>query len=146
MKNNNHNFYKHKTLILICFLTLLFSFNFLNCYDSSSNEFIIRVDSVSFPQQTVNYGDTLKTAFWGTIGPDECYSFLRFETTNDSISTSFKLIGLHLYTWRDACRGNGVPILLNGKIYNIFPVYRGTYTIIINEPDGSKIQKQILIH
>jgi hypothetical protein len=146
MKNYYFKSCKYNLYILTVLSAMLFSFNFLNCYDTSSVEFTIKVDSVSFPQQTFNQIDSLKAAFWGTIGSDECYSFLKFEVSNDTNSTVFSLIGLHLYTWRNACRGNGDPVLLNGKIYNIFPVYQGTYKITVNQPDGSKLEKQILIH
>ncbi len=54
--------------------------------DNPSNvhytEFVMQIDSIFHPD-TIRIGGTLPIRFYGTIGPDGCYSFSRFNGTLD---------------------------------------------------------------
>jgi hypothetical protein len=128
---------------LLLLLFAVWSCNWFASWDDSY-DYQIKIDSVTFPQTWVNEGDTLKVAFWGKIGDDDCCSFARFDVTSTSDSSSFVVMAHKRVQYRVLCH-SGV-VMLDGKIYRIYPVSEGTYTIIVNQPDGSKLEKQIWIH
>jgi len=140
-------------LIAISFLCILHVI-FSGCYDydQHSSEFTIKIDSISFPQHFVNSNDSLKVAFWGTAiyyWPDGQHingHFLRFDISQKTDTCTISAIGY----WCQGPRGYppdcGVgELILNGLVCRIYPVQQGLYTVIVNQPDGSKLVKQIVI-
>jgi len=128
-----------------CFIPVIFP----GCYDygGGTGEFTIKIDSISFPQPVVHSNDSLKTAFWGDV--TKSYSnghFLRFDISQKTDTCIISAIGY----WCQGSRGlppdcaSGEQIL-SGLVCRIFPVQQGTYTVVVNQPDGSKIVKRIII-
>jgi len=116
-------------------------------YDQHSGEFTIKIDSITFPQQVVHSYDSLKVAFWGDVTKSEpAGHFLRFDISQKTDTCTLSAIGY----W---CQGpRGIPPdcgsgeqTLSGLVCRVFPVQQGLYTVIVNQPDGSKIVKQIVI-
>src|SRR5574344_2982928 len=57
-------------------------------------DFVIQVDSVAMPQWA-SLGDKVTIAFFGTVGPDDSYSFDHLFVFNDS--TAFEIFPLSLH-------------------------------------------------
>lgn len=99
-------------------------------------EFLVKADSVKL-QKNPNPVDGLKAQLWGTIGASTCYSFSRYETSRDSVQVRVKIFGY--YTASNNCTPS--TIRLNGALYLIpAPFYHGTFTIIVQQPDGSTLR------
>ncbi len=132
---------KRYVVLFLCSFLVIFAW----CQDyNQSYDFKIKVDTFAFPQSWVNHGDTLLVAFWGTIGTDTCSSFSKFQITQDSSRAEIIVWGHKSVIYRQGC--SSANVLLNGKKCSLFPVKQGTYTVIVDQPDGSKIQQQIWIH
>lgn len=112
--------------------------------DTGPYYYKIKIDTITFPQYPVNHGDTLKAAFWGTIGSDTCAHFSHFDIANDSSHAEITVWGVEMYAYRKICPS--AVVLLKGEVCRLHPVKEGTYTIVVNQPDGSKKQVQIPIN
>ena len=146
MKRNKFNTTLVRFALLVLSLFILFLIGSCNWFASwdDSYDYQIKVDSVAFPQSWVNAGDTLKVAFWGKIGDDDCCSFARFEVTNASDTARIKVMAHKKVQYRVLC--NSGIVMLEGKICPIYPVLGGAFTVIVGQPDGSSIIRQIWIH
>lgn len=60
-------------------------------------DFVIQVDSVAMPQWA-SLGDKVTIAFFGTVGPDDSYSFDHLNVVSDSTALNIMLIGRHNLT------------------------------------------------
>jgi hypothetical protein len=104
-------------------------------------EFLVRIDSLRI-QKPVISSDTLRGRLWGTLGPNTCYSFSRFQkVSSDSFSVRIKVFGLHSPS--SSC-GQAIQ-KLNGAIYRVYPVYRGTFQFFVEQPDGSSLRDTIVV-
>jgi len=130
-------------LILVILLIIIGSCNWFASWDDSF-DYQMKIDSIAFPQSWVNAGDTLKVAFWGKIGDDDCCSFARFNVSSSADTSKIAVMAHKRVQYRVFC--NSGVVMLDEKICSIYPVLEGTYTVIVNQPDGSKIEKQIWIH
>jgi len=122
------------------------------CYDDhgwsrSQSYYKITVDSITFPAQNFTANDTLRIALWGVIGEDSCYSFSYFQESGSSHLIDLALWGLHDYVPADPSSGcTTAKILLNGMIYRVYPVEQGMNTVVIHQPGGSNLYKQVFIY
>lgn len=99
-------------------------------------EFVMRIDSLAI-QKPVISGDTLKGRVWGTLGSNTCYSFSRFQKLSaDSFSVRIKVFAIHSPS--SFC-GPGIQ-KLNGAVYRVYPVYRGRFQFVIEQPDGTTLR------
>jgi hypothetical protein len=103
-------------------------------------EFQVRIDSVKL-SKNVARTDTLKAFLWGTIGNSTCYQFARYESTRDSFEIRLKVFGR--YTPSSTCSPSAVQ--LRQAIFRIYPVYAGTFTVYVLQPDGSMLRDMSLV-
>ncbi len=98
---------------------------------------MIKIDRVEL-EKTVTLGDTLRIAFYGTIGG---YSFDRFESTVNRNSLELKAWGKYKTDGAQA----DVMVYLDGREFDFVPDTKGDYTIIAHQPDGTTIEETINI-
>ncbi len=126
-----------KTSIFI-FLILVFMVNSCSTEpDNQYDHFLIKIDRVEL-EKTVTLGDTLRIAFYGTIGG---YSFDRFESTVNRNSLELKAWGKYKTDGAQA----DVMVYLDGREFDFVPDTKGDYTIIAHQPDGTTIEETINI-
>ncbi|RPI17486.1 MAG: hypothetical protein EHM58_09215 [Ignavibacteriae bacterium] len=132
-------------LVLISFAVLMItdSCNWFTSWDDSY-DFTIKIDSFAVTKEWVNRTDTLQVAFWGTVGNTECHSFKGFTKSITQDSAFISAAGHKSAKYREIC--SNADIKITGEICSIFPVSEGTFTIIVKQPDGSALEKQIWIH
>ena len=108
--------------------------------DKQPIQFIVKVDSMSH-QSFGATGDTIAIHLFGTIGPDGCYSFCRFEDIK-------KPLQLDLTVWGQRTQNSVCPdvmVYLNGKQYNVVLTQQGWYFINIHQPNGSIFRDSLIV-
>lgn len=101
----------------------------LNSPTPNFKEFAIQVDSIQLPD-TVELGKTLYIKFYGTIGPNGCYSFSRFAGGINGKKIEVEVYGKYL-------QQSGCPQqvqYMNGISLRINPVDTGAYFVHVMEP------------
>ena len=94
-------------------------------------EFIMAVDSIAHAD-TIPLGEVLEIRFYGVIGPNDCYSFSRFEPAFGPTNMQFTLYGKEVK--RDDCAGS--VQYLNGGGIGITDATAGEWTITVLQPEG----------
>jgi hypothetical protein len=122
-------------------LLLLLSLSLFNCKKKDTEtQFVIKVDSIRVAD-TVAVGTSLRIEFFGTIGPNGCYSFSHDETDFVQTTVLIKLWGKN--------SGSGdcpdVIVKLDGMYMDVNFNSAGTYTIQIVQPDNSKLTKDVVV-
>lgn len=97
----------------------------------AETEYTIKIDSVQHTD-TINVGDVFDVSFFGKIGDNDCYEFLRFEPTFGVNLIEIKGIGKH--TARDDCKG-GEQYLSAGVGFT--DLTAGDWTLKVLQPDGT---------
>lgn len=127
--------------IFIAVLFLLLSFSLINCKKKDTEtQFVIKVDSIQLAD-TVEVGTALRIEFFGTIGPNGCYSFSHDETDFVQTTVSIKL-------WGKNSGANDCPdveVTLDGMYMDVNFNSSGTYTIQIIQPDNSKLTELVVV-
>lgn len=109
--------------------------------DKRPIQFIVKVDSISHPS-FATIGDTVAIQLFGTIGPDGCHSFSRFEDTIQPMQ-------LDLTVWGQRTPDHVCPtvmVYLDGKEYTVVVTQQGWYSINIHQPDGSILRDSLIIN
>ena len=122
-------------------LLLLLSLTLFNCKKKDTEtQFVIKVDSIQLAD-TVEVGTALRIEFFGTIGPNGCYSFSHDETDFVQTTVSIKLWG------KNSGAGDcpAVIVKLDGMYMDVNFNSSGTYTIQIVQPDNSKLLKTVVV-
>lgn len=120
-------------LILVpLFLTVIFMVN--GCkLDNPSNthytEFVIQIDSITHPN-TVKLGSSLQIKFYGTIGPDGCYSFSRFDGGVEGKTINVTVYGRK--SDEDVCTQQ--VQYLSGATLNVNQLDTGRYILHVHQP------------
>jgi len=99
--------------------------------EPDSVEYVIKVDSIVHPD-TIKVGEKLEVYFYGVVGPNDCYEFLRFVPGFGPNAINFTLYGLQ--TLRSDCEGD--PIYMNGGGVALQDMTVGDWSIQVNQPDG----------
>jgi hypothetical protein len=124
------------TIIAICL-------QFSSCIkkESSSNDFIIKVDSIKAPD-SVSSGTSFDIEFFGTIGFDGCNGFKTFNKVDKKNDIVIEAVGTY-----HSSSGTCPPqlVLLDGQKLNLIIVLPGTYRIIIKEPEDFSIVEEITV-
>ncbi|HYG39216.1 MAG TPA: hypothetical protein VD908_11380 [Cytophagales bacterium] len=121
-------------------LALLCAISFMSCKEEDDGKtYQIKVDSLVI-SDVVNADEALTIQFFGTAGPDGCHSFSRFEVNVKAEVVSIKLWGK---VAGNVCTQSIVP--LNEK-YVIHPPLSKQLTIIVNQPDGSFIERRVKVN
>lgn len=103
-------------------------------------EFIIRVDSIHVADSTPA-SQTLDIEFFGTIGPNGCYSFDRFDGNFSGDSILITAIGV--FSGDEVCPEN-IP-LLDGAVLQVSNLIPGDYTVAVKQPDETYLTREITI-
>lgn len=128
----------------------LFIMSMTVCFITSSclndtythNEFIIKVDSIHFPD-TVKSNTPFDIEFFGTIGWDGCYSFSRFYqiiNNNDIIVEAWGN-----YDNKDR-KCPAVMVYFDGQKLNATIPVGGIHYIKVTQPDNSSLVRQITVN
>lgn len=106
---------------------------------SSTSSFTIAVDSISVPSEVAS-SDTLVVRPLGTVGPNGCYSFERFEASRTSSSLDLKLIGKQVEDDDVTCTD---AIIELDTTYRVPPPLEGPFEINIHQPDESILSRTV---
>jgi len=96
---------------------------------------------VSRAQTVFLLGDTLQLRLYGFVGPNGCYSFSKFESSQTNSNLDLTVWGK--YTPADVCAT--VIIEMRGTKYPVVPVSKGTFEIVIHQPDGTTLKDTIIV-
>ncbi len=121
-------------------LLLLLSLSLFNCNKDTETQFVIQVDSIRVAD-TVVVDANLRIDFFGTIGPNGCYSFSHDETDFVQTTISIKLWGKN--SGESDCPD--VVVKLDGLYMDVNFNSSGTYTIQIVQPDNTKLLKTVIV-
>lgn len=102
--------------------------------------FWVKVDKIEL-SKTITLGDTLHISFYGTIGNNGGYSFERFDSSLEGNNLNLKVWGKYNVAEAQA----DVMVYLDGRKFNFVPVTKGDYKIIVYQPDGSKIEENVIV-
>lgn len=122
-------------------LLLVLGLSLSNCKKKDTEtQFVIKVDSIRVAD-TIAVGTNLRIEFFGTIGPNGCYSFSHDETDFVQTTVSIKLWG------KNSGAGDcpDVIVKLDGMYMDVNFNAAGTYTIQIVQPDNSKLTKNVVV-
>ncbi len=108
--------------------------------ENTSSEFIVRVDSISHTSFAA-LNDTIAIRFFGTIGPDGCYSFSHFQTATEASSLDITAYGQHKLA--SVCPQ--VMVYLAGKEYRFTPAQMGWLKINVHQPDNTVLRDSIIV-
>jgi hypothetical protein len=115
-----------------------------SCSTEPENNYIyfkITVDSLSHPD-TIFVRDTLKTKFYGFVGPDGCHKFSHFEEHKKTNELQITVWGSKP-NFETACPT--VLVYLDGEEYKTVLNQIGIYQIKINQPDNSFLIDSIYV-
>ncbi|MBK9291223.1 MAG: hypothetical protein IPM52_06325 [Bacteroidetes bacterium] len=109
----------------------------------STEEFLIRVDSIAHPD-TVEAAKLFDVRFYGVIGPDGCHRFLRFET---------ELRGDELKVWTVGERSIGEQLMcpanipeLGGQVLQVMAPDTGMlHLAVINPGLGNVLRSSVVV-
>ncbi|MCW9708031.1 hypothetical protein [Fodinibius salsisoli] len=107
--------------------------------DTQSSTFTIKVDSINVPSEVAS-DDTLTVRPFGTVGPNGCYSFERFESSRTSSSLDLKLVG-------ELTEGDDIgcfdAIVQLDTVFKVPPPLEGSFEINIQQPDESVLSRTV---
>lgn len=106
-----------------------------------NDEFRIQVDSI---YTAVSINDTVIIKFWGVIGSDSCYKFWHFQSGLQPHKLEITLWG-----HRDVSSGNNCNsgnVNLSGEQYRAFPVEKGDFEIVVNQPNSQPLKRIVRIY
>ncbi len=101
--------------------------------DSDTDTFVIRVDSVSAPA-AIAPADTITVRFFGSIGPNGCYSLVDAPTTRTPALLEVRFNGKRV----DALCIQ-TPIFLD-HTQRLVPPFVDPFTIRVLQPDGATLE------
>jgi len=105
---------------------------------SPSLEFhIAQVDSLHFPE-VIAPSDTLNVEFYGTVGPDGCHSFARFDVEASQRQLTITPVVRHVTSENAMCTMAIVP--LNHTFTADPPFSEGALTLAVPQPNGEEIR------
>ncbi len=108
--------------------------------ENASSEFIVRVDSLSHTGFAA-MNDTTAIRFFGTIGPDGCYSFSHFEAATHASALDITVYGQH----EEASACPQVMVYLGGKEFRFIPAQMGWLKINVHQPDNTILRDSIIV-
>ena len=108
--------------------------------NSSFTEFAIQIDSIQHPD-TVVFGKTLNIKFYGTIGPNDCYSFSRF--VGGITGNQINIAAFGKFSNGTVCAS--VMQYLTGDTLGVNLVTSGTYVIHVMEPAPPDIYDTVYV-
>jgi len=111
--------------------------NLMGVDDNREVEHVVaEVDSIDVPAQIAS-SDALSIRLHGTVGPNGCYSFDRFDVDRSTDRLAVKPVVEHVTRDDVACTMAVVPL---DKTYTADPPFEeGTLTVVIPQPDRADV-------
>lgn len=94
-------------------------------------EYIMQIDSI-LHADTITLGEVFEVYFFGPIGPNNCYDFLRFTPEFGLNQMAFTLYGVE--EKRDDCAGS--EKYMNGQGAGLTDMTQGEWEITVFQPAG----------
>ncbi len=127
---------------MIAGLVIFLSGYFSSCQKDEDYEyFLIQVDSVSIPE-TILANQSFELEFFGYIGYNGCYSFSEFVSEKQNKTILVEAQG-KLNVKSTIC--SDVMVGLNGEKLSLLLKETGNYNLKIKQPDGTFLERQILV-
>jgi hypothetical protein len=125
---------KTKLLPVVISVMMLTAFSFWGCNPNNSDipnykEFIMQIDSIQHPS-SIPLGRNLTIKFYGTIGPDGCYTFSRFSPSMQGRNINVTVYGKQ----SDATSCDTAVSYLYGAALNVTQLDTGRYIIHVSQP------------
>ena len=135
---------KSLTIVLVLILSsvIYFSTGCKKDNEPQTVEYVMQVDS-AVHADTIKVGEKFEIYFYGPIGPNNCYSFLRFEPGFGVNAMNFTLYGSQIVS--DTCGGTP-PRYLDGGGVAIDDMTVGEWTILVNQPAGvTQLNSKVIV-
>lgn len=133
-----------KTVIKYFFVIISFGI-FVQCStgpDEQYRDYLVKVDKIRHPD-TVSVNDTIRIKLDGFIGNNGCHHFSRFEADTRPLQLDLKVWARAESSKEMACAE--VMVYLYGREYAAPAKERGTFRIIIHQPDGSILSDSVIV-
>ena len=111
-----------------------------NIFGVRGQTFVIQVDSISGPT-AVSGNAAFSLGFWGTIGPNGCYSFKEFKTTRSGSTLDITLYGRSIDGAGYACPQSVAR--LSGVEYTVSPPVTDPFTVVVHQADNTVLTRVI---
>ena len=106
-------------------------------------EYLIKVDSIAHPD-TVAAGKSFAVRFYGIVGPNGCYRFIRFETEQSTGITKVWTVGERKAGQNVMCP-EYLP-MLDGTVLNLTAPDSGSFNIaVINPGLGNVLNSRVVV-
>ncbi|MEX0684459.1 MAG: hypothetical protein WD267_01125 [Balneolales bacterium] len=125
-------------LAVILLSLTTFSCDLFNNDDDDDDVFLIEVESIAAPE-SVMLGDSVAVNFFGTIGPNGCFSFSHFEATD--IENGIEIDAYGQYIHSRVCAA--VIVDLDGRAYYYVPETRGMKQVRVNRQNRDPLERVI---
>ena len=103
--------------------------------EGPSPDYLIQIDSIVFAD-TISLSDTLSVKFYGVVGPNNCYSFNKFERVD--LGQNDPANSMKIKVWgkqEDTGNCNDQPVYLDGAKILINGFAKGNFHILVIQPD-----------
>jgi hypothetical protein len=108
-------------------------------FGPSQASFLIRVDSIGAPN-AITASESLTAHFYGTIGPDGCWSLADVDRHATSATLDVTFHGEHQVRSGNDC--TSAPVALN-HAEAVAPPLGTPFTITVHQPDGSLLRRVV---
>ncbi len=102
--------------------------------------YVIQVDSIGAPNEIAS-NQPLTLRFYGTVGPNACFSFRNFETHREPNLLQVVVVGRYESTGR--C-GPG-EVLLGGEPLQVSPPFVHPLVVSVQQPAGAPLTREIAV-
>lgn len=134
---------KLKSILSLLFVSLIIQFIITSCKlkNETSQSFLIAVDSIKVAD-TVTAKMQFEVQLYGTIGPDNCYSFEKFYNY-PSFENEITIEAWGRY-YNDGTSCGGSIVYLNKEMEMTISV-PGIYNLRTLQPDGRYLEKKLTV-
>ena len=136
---------KIKLLPVILITMVLVTFSFWGCNPNNTDipnytTFVMRIDSIHYPSSIFMERD-LNIKFFGTIGPDGCYTFSHFSPLLKNKNINVTVYGRHV----DKTTCNDAISYLYGATLDVAKLDTGRYIIHVIQPSPPDIYDTVYV-
>jgi len=102
----------------------------------------VRVDSIAVTPSQPHDGDTLRIAFFGTVGGNTCHSFSHFGVRREDHRLDITVWGKERLG--DIMCGDAM-VFLEGREYTVHPLVVGELLIVVHQPDCTTLEESVQV-